>query len=174
MTNQSTKLILIIGPNGVGKSTTAEAILQNSPRCARVDSDWCRSMNPFTFTEETKKTVTQNIFDMLKNYIKCTDIENVVFTYTFHGGRKDIFEEVMRRLKKEGCLFELKTVILFCTEEENRKRAKKDMRDNERIERGIRTTLHFYDDYEFPKIDTTNLTVEEAATAVMNLVGISK
>lgn len=41
------KLILIIGPNGVGKTTTAKILLQKLSKCAYVDADWCRVINPF-------------------------------------------------------------------------------------------------------------------------------
>ena len=36
-------------------------------------ADWCRSMNPFPFTLETNKTVIENIYCMLKNYLLCED-----------------------------------------------------------------------------------------------------
>jgi adenylate kinase family enzyme len=48
------QLIIIIGPNGVGKSTTAKKIVEQFEKTAYVDSDWCRVMNPFAFTETTK------------------------------------------------------------------------------------------------------------------------
>jgi ABC-type Mn2+/Zn2+ transport system ATPase subunit len=63
------QLIVIIGPNGVGKSTTAKEILKKRPHTAYVDSDWCRMMNPFEFTEITKQTVEENIYCFLRNYL---------------------------------------------------------------------------------------------------------
>ena len=56
------KLIVIIGPNGVGKSTAAKKIVEQNPRSALVDSDWCRVTNPFKLTDVTKETVKENIF----------------------------------------------------------------------------------------------------------------
>lgn len=55
------KLILIVGPNGVGKTTTAKILLQKLSKCAYVDADWCRAINPFPFTDATKYAVTRNI-----------------------------------------------------------------------------------------------------------------
>ena len=46
------KLILILGANGVGKSTTAEILLQRLSKCAYIDADWCRAINPFPFTDK--------------------------------------------------------------------------------------------------------------------------
>lgn len=62
------KLILILGPNGVGKTTTAKILLQKLSKCAYVDADWCRAMNPFPFTDATKYAVTQNIYSLFKNF----------------------------------------------------------------------------------------------------------
>lgn len=44
------KLIVIVGPNGVGKSTTARTMVVKCPKCTYVDSDWCRVIMPFSFT----------------------------------------------------------------------------------------------------------------------------
>ena len=55
------QLIVIIGPNGVGKTTTAKKIVEQYENVAYVDSDWCRVMNPFAFTESTKDTITENV-----------------------------------------------------------------------------------------------------------------
>ena len=63
------KLIVIIGPNGVGKSTTARNIVERYENTAYVDSDWCRVMNPFSLTEKTKQTVINNIYCLLRNYL---------------------------------------------------------------------------------------------------------
>ncbi|MBQ7792457.1 MAG: hypothetical protein IJ367_03070, partial [Clostridia bacterium] len=40
-------LLVITGPNGVGKSTCAEGLMQSLPKSIYIDSDWCRAMNPF-------------------------------------------------------------------------------------------------------------------------------
>ena len=88
------KLVLIIGPNGVGKTSTAEKLLQKLSKSAYVDADWCRAINPFPFTDATKYTVIENIYSLLKNYFLCEDIETVIFPYGFHGERKQIFEQV--------------------------------------------------------------------------------
>lgn len=161
------KLVLIIGPNGVGKTTTAQALLKRCPHCAYVDSDCCRAIHPFSLTEATKKTVTDNIFSLLKNYLLCREIETVLFTYGFHGERKEIFDEVLRRLKEEGIVFTLCPVVLKCSLEENRKRMAHDGRDKVRIERGIVNTFHFYDNYACPVIDSTELSPEQTADEIM-------
>ena len=39
-------LIIILGPNGVGKSTVSAALMRILPNCAYIDSDSLRMMNP--------------------------------------------------------------------------------------------------------------------------------
>ena len=160
------KLIVLVGSNGVGKSTAAAAFMQRHSKCAYIDSDACRAINPFPLTLATKKAVTDNIFCLLKNYLLCVDIEIIVFPYSFHGERKEIFDTVLERLVDSGIAFKMITIVLKCSWEENVKRALDDGRDKERIERGIKNTFHFYDDFDDPSIDTTNLSPEEVANQI--------
>ena len=82
------QLIVIVGPNGIGKSTSAMKFVEMYPESALVDSDWCRVMNPFPLTEITKETVIENLYCLLRNYLLCEEIQNVVFVHGWHGGRK--------------------------------------------------------------------------------------
>lgn len=154
----------------MGKSSAAKGFITRCPKSAFVDSDWCRVINPFPFTEETKKTVTDNIFCLIRNYLQCNDIDYVVFTYGFHGERKDIFDEVLHRLRKEKLDFELSIVILKCSLDENIQRMISDGRDKNRIKRGIDNTFHFYDNYNYPVVDTTELEIQQVAERIAELV----
>ena len=163
------RLITIVGANGVGKTTTSNALLQMCFQSAYVDADWCRAINPFQFTEKTKKTVTDNIFCLFRNYLLCDDIETVIFPYGFHGERKSIYDEVICRLRDEAISFDEHIVVLKCEYEENKKRSIKDNRDSERVERGMRNTFNFYDGFDYPTIDTTTLSPEEVAKKIIEM-----
>lgn len=164
------QIISILGPNAVGKSTTASILLEECPMSAYIDSDWCRAINPFIFTPSTKKAVTDNISCLLKNYLLCDDIETIFFPYSFHGERKAIFEEVISRLKNEQIEFGVHHIILKCSEAENIKRAIIDGRDETRIQRGMRNTFHYYDELRYPVIDTTNIKPEQVAEQILKIV----
>lgn len=167
------KLLVIIGSNGVGKSTSAKAFLDKYTGSAFVDSDWCRAINPFPFTQETKKTVTDNLYCLIRNYLLCEEILQVVFTYGFHGERKGIFDEVIQRLcGDEEIDFVYKIIILKCDREENIRRMKVDGRDEERIARGMENTFEFYDKYNYPDIDTTEMNVAQVAEKIAEIAGI--
>lgn len=163
------RLITIVGANGVGKTTTSNALLQMCAHSAYVDADWCRAINPFQFTEKTKETVTENIFCLFRNYLLCDDIETVIFPYGFHGERKSIYDEVIRRIRDEAINFAEHIVVLKCEYEENIKRSIKDSRDSERVGRGMRNTFNFYDDFDYPTIDTTTLSPEEVAKKIIDM-----
>lgn len=129
------KLIVIVGPNGVGKSSVAKSLLARQPQSAFVDSDWCRVINPFPFAERTKETVTDNIYCLLRNYLQCKDIDYIIFTYGFHGERKAIFDEILHRLEKEKINFECTMIILKCSLDENIRRMTEDGREENRIQK---------------------------------------
>ncbi len=164
------KLILIVGPNGVGKSTTAREFFQSNSKCAYVDSDWCRVKNPFSFTESDQKLVANNIFCLLRNYLACEDVEKVIFTYAFHGVRKNIFDIIIARLQDEGIEVELKIIILKCSYDENMNRARADKRDEARIQYGMKNTFDFYDQYNFPVIDTTCMKLEQIVEVINKII----
>ena len=102
----------------------------------------------------------------MHNYLWCEALENVIFTYSWHGERKEIYDNLIYGLKDTGLQFEEKVIILKCSEEENRNRAKSDGRDTVRIERGMQNTFSFYDGFAFPCVDTTDMTPEEVAEEV--------
>lgn len=164
------QLIVIIGPNGVGKSTTAKKIVEQCAKTAYVDSDWCRVMNPFEFTETTKQTILDNIYCLLRNYLTCDVINTVVFTYCWHGERKEIYERVIEKLRNDCIEFKETIIILKCSEDENIKRAIKDGRGETRIKRGMEMTFSFYDEYDYPCIDTTDMTPSQAAEKISSLL----
>lgn len=164
------QLIVIVGPNAVGKSTTAEKIVELCPKSAFIDSDWCRVMNPFLLTDVTKKTVIENMYSLLRNYLVCEEISNVVFVYSWHGERKEMYDRVIKRLRDDEIKFQENIVVLKCSEAENRRRAIADNREPERVERGIKNTFSFYDEYDYPCIDTTDMTPSTVAQQIVDLI----
>ena len=164
------QLIVIIGPNAVGKTTTAKRMIEKLPQTAYVDSDWCRCMNPFSLTEITREIVKENIYCLLYNYLTCAEINTVVFTHSWHGGRKDIYDRVIKQLKNDGIEFKESIIILKCSEAENIRRAVKDDRDEKRIERGIKNTFYFYNEFDYPCVDTTSMSTNEVVEQILKIV----
>ena len=117
--------------------------------------------------------MSNNIYSLFKNYLLCEDIEFIIFPYGFHGERKQLFEQILSRLGQEGIVFKLCPIILKCSKEENIKRAVKDGRNSERIERCIRNTFAFYEKYTYPSNDTTHLEPNEVAEKIVNILRLS-
>lgn len=110
------------------------------------------------------------LYCLFKNYLLCEDIDKVVFPYAFHGERKEIFDAVIRRLKEDEIDFSVFTIVLRCSLEENRRRCEQDGRDAARTERGIKNTFHFYDNLDCPTITTTDLSPEEVASRIAEMI----
>lgn len=87
-----------------------------------------------------------------------------------YGGRKEIFDTVISRLEQDKIRFEVCLIVLKCDLQENRRRCEQDGRDAERTERGMKNTFHFYDHYDCPCIITTDLSPEEVAERIAEII----
>jgi len=165
-------LLFICGPNGIGKTTICKEIVRKLPNFAYVDSEPCRLMNPFTLNHETIPTIAKNISDLIINYMDCPVIETVIFSYGFHGRRREVFEIVMRAVSEKE--FNFIPFLLAFSEEENLRRMDMDNRSTERKRRAIEESRKAFDDITYPKIDITDLSVSEAAENIIKKAGLSK
>lgn len=77
-------LVVIRGPMGAGKTAVSAQLAQLLPRSVRLDGDWCWDMHPFTVTEETKAMVLDNITHLLRNFLRCSEIDFVIFAWVLN------------------------------------------------------------------------------------------
>jgi len=164
------RLILVCGPNGVGKTTACQGLLEALPRSAYTDSDWCRMMNPFAFDTETTEIVRANIAALMTNYLQSSAIENVIFSYGVHGPRPRIFQEVRQELDQNGVVYQFCPILLECSLQEQRRRLMASGRDSARIERAIRNTRHVYSACAYPAVDTTDLSVSQTVERILSVL----
>ncbi len=159
------RLIVILGPNGVGKTTVASELLRTIPNSAFVDSDYLRKMNPGENSEELIRIQKANILSVMENYLSSSIIENVVFTYGLHGHREkmlnDIISEISNYFKTTVII-----VVLTCVEKENIRRMQNDGRDPERIKRAIVVSRPIYENTGYFTIDTTAISPKQVAEIV--------
>ncbi len=160
-------LIFVNGPNGVGKSTACALLHRRLPCSSLLESEWCRTINPFDLTPEAESLTESNMSVLLSNYLQCSLVDHVILSYGLHGPRKRIFESVLRNLR--DIEFLLLPITLVCSEEENVRRMMRDGRDTERIRRGLQTRL-VYERLENPVIDTTHLTVEDTVAEILAIL----
>ncbi|MEY8352402.1 hypothetical protein AALB39_03500 [Lachnospiraceae bacterium 54-53] len=158
-------LLFVCGANGIGKTSICKEIVKQTPNSAYVDSDPCRMMNPFVLSDETIPTIVNNISSLILNYMDCSIIKTVVFSYGFHGRRKEVFEMIMKNMTEIEHRFI--PFVLWCGEDENIRRMNEDHRSIERIERSIRNSREVYHNVHYPVINITNLSVLEVSKIII-------
>ena len=158
-------ILFLCGPNGIGKTTICKEIIKQLPNSAYVDSDSCRIMNPFVLNDDTIPTIAKNISDLIINYLKCPTVNTVIFSYGFHGRRKEVFQKVLVEISQ----IEHKFIpfLIWCSEEENVNRMNIDNRSAERIQRALNESRKAFEYVTYPKIDITNLSAVEAAKRII-------
>ncbi len=164
------KLLFLCGPNGIGKMTICREIIRMLPNSAYVDSDPCRFMNPFVLSDDTIPTVAKNIASLIINYLDCPVVETVVFSYGFHGRRKEVFELITAALAVRSFCFV--PFLLMCREEENIRRMDMNHRTPERKQRAMAESRRAFQDVPYTQLDITNLTIAEAAQTVILEAGL--
>jgi len=161
-------LLFICGPNGIGKTTICKQLVRQLPHSAYVDSDSCRLMNPFILNDETIPTIRKNISDLIRNYFHCPAIQTVIFSYGFHGRRREIFDGVLQDLAEMEYRFI--PLLLTCAEAESVRRMTCDQRDPERIRRALEVSRQAFAGVDYPQIDITELSVEDAASRILSVL----
>ena len=158
-------LYMIGGPMGVGKTAVCQALSAQLDRSVFLDGDWCWAMHPFIVTEETKAMVTDNIVHLLSNFIRCSELDHIIFGWVMH--EQSILDGLLEKLPLEDC--QVHAISLICTEDILKKRIQKD------IDAGLRTPdvisrslarLPLYEALNTVKIDTSFLSIEETARTI--------
>lgn len=161
------KLIIILGANGIGKSTAAAELMRILPNSAFVDSDSLRMMNPGGNSAELIQIQKANIITVMSNYFRSDMIENVIFPFGIHGHRERMLEEIISSISEK---FEVKIfkIVLVCNESENIRRMKLDNLDEERIKRALKFSRPVYDELDLVKLDISELTPRQAALDIID------
>lgn len=161
-------LYLIGGTMGVGKTTVCRELKNQLPRSVFLDGDWCWDMNPFVVTEETKAMVLDNITTLLKNFLRCSAYDHVIFCWVMH--QQAILDQILRRLDLTDVT--VVPVSLVCSQEVLLERLNQD------VSAGLRQPdillrspqrLPLYDALDTHKIDTSYAAVPEIVQAILRL-----
>ena len=114
-----------------------------------------------------------NIAHLLGNFLRCSAVDHVVFCWVMH--EQAIIDDLMSRLPLDGV--QIIAVSLVCTPEALAARIGGDvaagLRTPDVLNRSL-ARLPLYDALRTVKLDTTSLTPEEAARAILNLAHTQK
>lgn len=161
-------LYLIGGTMGVGKTTVCRELKNQLPRSVFLDGNWCWDMNPFVVTEETKAMVLDNITTLLKNFLRCSAYDHVIFCWVMH--QQAILDQILSRLDLTGVT--VVPVSLVCSQEVLLQRLNQDvsagLRQPDILLRSPQRLL-LYDALDTHKIDTSCATVPEIVQAILRL-----
>ena len=161
-------LYLIGGTMGVGKTTVCRELKNQLPRSMFLDGDWCWDMNRFAPTEETKAMVLDNITTLLKNFLRCSAYDHVIFCWVMH--QQAILDQILSRLDLTGVT--VVPVSLVCSQEVLLQRLNQD------VSAGLRQAdillrspqrLPLYDALDTHKIDTSYAALTEIVQAILRL-----
>ena len=162
------RLFLIGGPMGVGKTTAAKQLQALLERCAFLDGDWCWDLHPFRVTEETKAMVMDNIIHLLSGFLRCSEVDHVVFCWVMH--EQAILDTLLSHLPLGDT--DVTAVSLVCSPEALKARIDRDVQAGLRAPDVLARSLDrlpLYDTLATVKLDTTGLTPHQTAQAILTL-----
>lgn len=162
------RLYLIGGTMGVGKTAACRCLNARLERSVFLDGDWCWMMHPFTVTQETKAMAMDNIAHLLKSFLRCSAIDHIVFCWVMH--EQAIIDDLLARLPLGDA--EVVPISLMCSRAALTERLQLDidagLRAPDVLERSL-ARLPLYDALRTVKLDTTGLSPEQAAEAILAL-----
>lgn len=124
-------------------------------------------MNPFIVTRETKEMAINNITHLLHNFLACSECNYVIFNWVID--KESVYEDILEALS--DLTFELYKITLICTEEALENRWYKDNINDWRIPKWLQVSkksLEMFGNLETIKIDTSNISAEQAANQIRN------
>ncbi|MBS5136223.1 AAA family ATPase [Pseudoflavonifractor gallinarum] len=159
------QLLLIGGPMGVGKTQVCQCLQKRLQPSVYLDGDWCWNLNPFRVTEETKALVLDNIGTLLGRFLRCSEVEYVIFGWVMH--RQEIVDEICARLPLDGV--EVHAFSLLAAPAVLEERLRRDIRAGKRQEDVIGRSLAYlplYRDMDTIPVWTDGKGVEEVAAEI--------
>ena len=164
------RLIFLCGPNGIGKSTAARALYDQMAGSALVDADQCRMIACAGFPEAVIETQRRNLCDLICNYLACPEVRDVLLVYGLHGHRAGVLQAVLDEVRRRSGPFDDHPIVMTCSWAENLRRARRDGRDEARVRRGLANSRSPYEGLNWPCLDVTDLTVEQTALALRQIL----
>ena len=157
------KLVLLGGPTGVGKSTTLRMMERSLPKLALLDADDVWRVSDDLAMEENRNIAISNATRVLQGYVEAR-CETAILAWVF--ARSLLYEPIIAGL--EDTFDAVHQLYLVATPQALRQRLA--ARDSlNRLDYSI-SRLELIRSLPYPKIDTTDLSPAEVADGVLERV----
>jgi len=159
------KLIVINGTMGIGKSTVAKLVFARLTNAALLDGDDVWRINPFEVNDRTRAVVHNNIRFVLRSYVEA-GYEYVILAWVMH--RQEIIDTIVQPLGDLG--LEVRVFTLFAEEGAAVQRAL--LRDGAaRNPEGVISRLRQSRELRTTQVDTTHRQPAEVADQILAAIG---
>ncbi len=155
------KLLLLGGPTGVGKSTTLKLLENRLPRLALLDADDVWRVSDEMAVERNRSIAISNVIGVLQGYVEA-GCENTILAWVF--ARSILYEPVIAGMK--DAVDAINQLYLVASPEAIHQRL--GVRNSlERLDYSV-SRLELIHQLPYPWIDTTDLSPAEVADGVLN------
>ena len=160
------KLYIITGPAGVGKSTISKEIAKTSRKSALIEGDLiyhlvCAEYKSAWEKDNHLKVFWENCIDIINNFL--IDGYDVVFNYIIKKEKVDEFKNIFKN-------FKIEFIVLIANKEVIKKRDKERPKEEQMNER-VEILLENFKNQGFEKkhiLDTSNIDVKETVKIILN------
>ncbi|MGI8485275.1 MAG: hypothetical protein ACR2OU_13550 [Thermomicrobiales bacterium] len=140
-------LLMIIGQEGAGKSTTVRALGEATPSSGRLDAEDVAATNPWQMDEAFLQLLWKNVADVTRNFWEAGYQTVIAGSFASNIGHYHAFREILNR---DANVY----VVQLC--------AGKPVRNVRRIERGKATSEEWRDMVD--RVDPEDTTFASSAT----------
>ena len=152
----------------MGKTTVCEELAKIIPRNIYLDCDCFMWANPYVVTEETERIRYENITFTIKNYLSCSEYDNIIINWVFVS--QNAIDRILNELDLTNA--NVLTYSLMCCFDVWKMRMEN---DKVNLKRNIKTTYEkwtkrisdgYYQTIEAKTIDTSKLTAKQVAEII--------
>lgn len=167
------KLIIINGTMGVGKSSVGQLLNKTLPNSAFVDGDWCCKVN-IPLNDQIKNLYIKNITSLINNYLLNSEVKNVIFCWVIHKN------EILQKIINNTDLNKVNVFVITLQADNHSlisritKRFDYEDRDKSELERSLYYQENYYKDISSYKIDTSNMSIDDVAKKICDIVDYRK
>lgn len=165
-------LLIIVGQEGSGKSTTVRALLEVTPRSAQIDAEDVGTVNPWQMDDAFIRLLHANVADLTRNFWDAGYQNVIAGSFMSNYGQ---YQEFRKQLARDANVY----IVHLCATKQTRdvRRIEREKESSEewrnRVDRADPedATLQNQDGgYRYIRIDNDALTVADTVVSVQHAI----